>query len=107
LVSLLITMQSVSSAQTAPPESDSNVVSIRRTDAPDWDAVERRYLRALDSAANAKTDPVSQRHVRSRHDLKRLDIEPFRAIAALFDPASRQRRVPSELVRTYRDSAAP
>jgi hypothetical protein len=52
-------MQSVSCARTAAPESVSNVVSVQRTDAPDWDAVERRYLRALDSAANAKTDPTA------------------------------------------------
>lgn len=58
LVSLLITMQSVT-AQAAAPESDSNNVIGHRKDAPDWDAVEGRLLRALDSAASAKTDPAA------------------------------------------------
>src|SRR5208283_2286042 len=58
LVSLLIATQSVT-AQTAAPASDSNNLTDHRKDALDFDAVEGRLLRALDSAVNATTDPTA------------------------------------------------
>src|ERR1700739_3898877 len=59
LLALLLTTRSISSAQAVAPENESNSVSIRPGNAPDWDAVESRYLHALDSGVDAKADPTA------------------------------------------------